>query len=496
MSERETKTPKNSVHTTIGGVNERLADLPPHEFKEVYGTFPKVAGLQQRLFGKRLHNKFDDPVMGIYQYWTPYGYGGGLYQKDGDLEHGNWTIPGPNWNIPDIPPNLNNQWIDLACPVDDHESTFLFAGDSQGIFYFAGQDYDHGNPWQNPHTTGEITLLTSRNRVGNIADLVGRTAASLSLVAGSNNYYAVDFGENHVHSITAYTVRSSTSPTGSPYIGWILQGSNDFNNWDNIDAASIFEADEWLIQYSSSGYYRFFRLLQNVGNPTFPICEWEIYGRLICHPPGEPDGGGGTPNNPSNEPSGTGGGGGGPAPGPIIVLKSIEELCLEKWYNEDSNLTDDGGAWYPPAADLPGPIALGGAAPMPDPFAGVQFSVGSFGASAEQSSGRSTALMWQSGVAGWWCKVYQNGYGKNEGVIIDMAQINLSKLLNFECIVEYSGTGIAPISSSVDITASLSSTIIAGDLLGNVGLPYANGSYGYGKIDAVTVIGFRLTYQP
>lgn len=94
MSQHETRI-KPDTHLVVGGVNQRVFDteLQPHEYSMLDGVFPDFAGAQTRLWGKRLHQKFAQSVYGIHQFWTPLGYGGGLYQFDDSIDFGPWLTP-------------------------------------------------------------------------------------------------------------------------------------------------------------------------------------------------------------------------------------------------------------------------------------------------------------------------------------------------------------------------------------------------------------------
>lgn len=104
MSQRETFL-KPLALTSIAGVNERVAnvELPPTEYSVLQGAFPEFATLQSRIWGKQLLKKYDFPIYGIHQFWTPQGYGGGLYQFQGSLDYGYWLTPTSNFDL-GIPP--------------------------------------------------------------------------------------------------------------------------------------------------------------------------------------------------------------------------------------------------------------------------------------------------------------------------------------------------------------------------------------------------------
>lgn len=106
MSRRESRVTKDIPHLVIGGVNQRIRDteLPPQQYSLIEGLFPEFAGLQSRVWGKRVLEKYANAIYGIHQFWTPQGYGGGLYQFTGEVDFGYWLTPlnGFNLNIPPI----------------------------------------------------------------------------------------------------------------------------------------------------------------------------------------------------------------------------------------------------------------------------------------------------------------------------------------------------------------------------------------------------------
>lgn len=105
-SQRETRIGPISF-LSLGGTNERVrsTELPPSDYSEIVGTFPEFAGLQGRIFGKRILHKFAKSVYSIYQFWTPMGYGAGLYQSD-VIDYGPWPPPGGPIVLPPLPPGI------------------------------------------------------------------------------------------------------------------------------------------------------------------------------------------------------------------------------------------------------------------------------------------------------------------------------------------------------------------------------------------------------
>lgn len=497
MSERESKS-KNIVRTTIGGVNERAPVLQMHEHDSLFGTFPQVAGLQQRIPGKRLHAKYDDPVWGIYQFWTPYGYGGEFFKLGDNIFVGEWTIPDVDL-IPKIPARPH-KWIEFKCPDGTPYIDFAYNGDSQGLFY-AIATQNHTAAWKNPQTAKYITFTSSSSVIGSLSSLVDQDSSEVAIrYKAGYHWFKVDMGKGAPTAIYKLSVRA-----GSAALTFKLQGSNDDSDWDSVTNVLTIPANTWhtltisetvgALTTIGSIPYRYWRLYCPVANQQFKVSEWEIYGHSICfYPvpliPGEDPV---TPDTPSGDPAKTPGGGGGPDPAPIEVHKGFE-LVSQKWKNSASVNVIYNDLY---ALSTPAPVPLGGEAPMPDPFAGLQYPlVGvDFTASAQQYSGESVGP-YTVGL-GFHFIQFQDAYGYNDGVILDMSQINLPKLIKFELEAIYEGTGIPTLTSRVNITPSFSSIIRGSDVLEYIGLNVGpNYTNGYDAFNRVTITGFVLTYRP
>jgi hypothetical protein len=94
MPERELQSSSVPL-LTIGGVNQRVnkRELEDYEYSWLSGAAPVYSGAQTRLWGKSQLAQFSSPILGIYQAWTPMGYGLGLYQFNGTLDAGIWQSP-------------------------------------------------------------------------------------------------------------------------------------------------------------------------------------------------------------------------------------------------------------------------------------------------------------------------------------------------------------------------------------------------------------------
>lgn len=107
MPRRETIQQNDKVLLSLGTVNQRLNDveLPDADYSNIEGTFPEFSGLQSRIWGKRTLAKFASQVRGIYQFWTPLGYAGGVYQFSSELDFGKWLTPISKFPSLTLPPS-------------------------------------------------------------------------------------------------------------------------------------------------------------------------------------------------------------------------------------------------------------------------------------------------------------------------------------------------------------------------------------------------------
>lgn len=103
MPEREIQVSSVPL-LTVGGVNQRVnkRELEDYEYTWLGGVAPIFSGSQTRLWGKSVLNKFATAVLGIYQFWTPMGYGVGLYQFNSSLDAGIWQSPITGITIPSL----------------------------------------------------------------------------------------------------------------------------------------------------------------------------------------------------------------------------------------------------------------------------------------------------------------------------------------------------------------------------------------------------------
>jgi hypothetical protein len=85
--------PTNILQNKFGGVDQRSLPQKGEDFLEINGVFPRFAGLQNRIEGKLLKDKFANELLGIFQAWNPFGYGLGVYQTNNNLLTDTWYPP-------------------------------------------------------------------------------------------------------------------------------------------------------------------------------------------------------------------------------------------------------------------------------------------------------------------------------------------------------------------------------------------------------------------
>lgn len=130
----------------VGGVNQRVypTELPAHQYANLDGVFPEFAGLQSRLFGKRLLKKYDDPIYGIFQFWTPMGYGGGLYQFSGSLDYGIWLTPNSIITLDPLPGGFDGGDMTLDDFGQGFGGNFGYGNPNACVISFLNGSTNHG----------------------------------------------------------------------------------------------------------------------------------------------------------------------------------------------------------------------------------------------------------------------------------------------------------------------------------------------------------------
>lgn len=172
--------------------------------------------------------------------------------------------------------------------ISTADFTWISNGDTNGIFYFIGQNFGRGT-WSNP-VSSRVTGSVSGTYAGTIADVTDRSAGQMITNNAVSSWLKWDFGASKLR-ITDYSLRGRLDNGGaaSPR-NWKLQGSNDNSNWTDLDEQidnPIFSGQGiWthLVVSNLTGSWRYVRLLQtglnNEGDYYLTASEIEFYGTL------------------------------------------------------------------------------------------------------------------------------------------------------------------------------------------------------------------------
>lgn len=172
-----------------------------------------------------------------------------------------------------------------------HSFTYASNGDTNGVFYFAGQSYTSGASWTNPHTAGTAVLLSNGDNTGSdlkqtIVDRAQSEYSTTTVTGGG--WVRSDLGAGRSLTLDYYSYRYRNNVTTYSPTGWTLSGSNDGTTWTAIDTRSgLTSALNLWVSTSVAGQttaYRYFRIQQsgnnNNGTTHFSIGELELYGTL------------------------------------------------------------------------------------------------------------------------------------------------------------------------------------------------------------------------
>jgi hypothetical protein len=178
--------------------------------------------------------------------------------------------------------------------------TYASNGDANGIFYFAGKNFDPNGTWTNPSTAGRTKVVRSSND-GTSDDVIVDHAQNTDTKTGNvaNSWIAMDMGSGRSAVISKYSMQLRGS--NRAIRTWKFQGSNNAASnsiadlaaatWTDLDTHSgdttmADSAFAWATFTLSPppGAYRWFRILQNgtnaQGDNYLALDEVELYGTL------------------------------------------------------------------------------------------------------------------------------------------------------------------------------------------------------------------------
>lgn len=179
---------------------------------------------------------------------------------------------------------------------------FASAGDSNGIIYGLGTDYNKES-FTNPHLAGNINVIMSTEEFGNPANVVSRNIVGENCYTNNNpnSWYVVDFGSSKEVLIDHLALRHGYNTIDYRIKNFKIQGSNnavsnsiaDLNAATWVDLATFVNDTRmpatghawasYVVTPSTSGYRRI-RILQNGvnshGSHYLMIEELEFYGQI------------------------------------------------------------------------------------------------------------------------------------------------------------------------------------------------------------------------
>jgi hypothetical protein len=170
---------------------------------------------------------------------------------------------------------------------NSYVAAYIFDGDPNGVFNFAGQGFDPNGTWTNPKTAGRIAITSSSLLSGTLDAIADRASSDTYTTNSANSWYVFDLGSNQSLALKGWAYRSRSLVTSSTPTAMMLEGSNDNSTWTLIDTRSLSVAspDQWFYFGQNPGAsYRYFRLTQTAltssGDNYFTIGEFELYGTL------------------------------------------------------------------------------------------------------------------------------------------------------------------------------------------------------------------------
>ncbi|QLE54834.1 hypothetical protein [Nostoc sp. TCL26-01] len=180
-------------------------------------------------------------------------------------------------------------YLGVEPPADNTLPTLVFSefGDNKGMCYWLATRLDDN--WSNPHTSGELTVISNGGGVANLASIVDRTTGGGNYPASAQNaYWGVDF-KTHKLKVTDYIIRHDAN-SGYALRSWKLQGSNNGIDWIDIHSqtnnTTLNNPFDWL-RVSVTGVttaYKIFKLVMTAPNSagTYEFCcsELEFYGEV------------------------------------------------------------------------------------------------------------------------------------------------------------------------------------------------------------------------
>jgi hypothetical protein len=183
-------------------------------------------------------------------------------------------------------PSPGNKTLQMSPRI--YVGAYSSDGDTNGIFYFAGQGYVVGGTWANPQTNQNIVMAASGIGSGTLDSIVNRDSSDTFDNNALNNWFSVYLGVGRYLIPSHYTFRQRSSG-GDLMTLMKLQSSSDNLNWTDLttadaptQTADVFTSFSVAAQPNMYSYFRLIRTGPDTGaSGFFCIGEWELYGTLF-----------------------------------------------------------------------------------------------------------------------------------------------------------------------------------------------------------------------
>eukprot|EP01133_Synstelium_polycarpum_P002524 gene2524-2885_t len=164
--------------------------------------------------------------------------------------------------------------------------------DNKGVIYYLatnGYTSEWANPSIFPPDNPRVRITASSIEKGSLSDIVELRPLECWTKDVPSSWFCIDLGNSYVLTPKYYTLRHGGNSKQDCLRNWLLQASEDANEWFNISRHTNepylnanFASHSFAVQCSAS--YRFFRILQvshNSSNHNFlSLSGFELYGDL------------------------------------------------------------------------------------------------------------------------------------------------------------------------------------------------------------------------
>jgi E3 ubiquitin-protein ligase HECTD1 len=214
------------------------------------------------------------------------------------IESSNYVEPSAAVDLSPIQTKLN----EISSKIDNLQSsggstsgttktlTYSSDGDTNGVCYWIGTNFG-AEAWNNPHIANRVVCSIIQPFDSNRfpADLVDRQPSGSPATSDApNSKMRIDLGLGNKLKPNYYSLRGADRPN-LHLRSWAFQGSNDLQNWVDLDTQvnnSAINQNTWFSGACTAiEEYRYLQIKQT-GSPSdgtniMTLGEWEFYGEFI-----------------------------------------------------------------------------------------------------------------------------------------------------------------------------------------------------------------------